>query len=109
MSRMENDRQLASGSNVYQFLEECMGGLDTKELCFLSGCLRDGLKCYMDVENRRRFVRLPMTLADPSFVTDLRKGQALRSLRRIHLLSRLESVVSDCLEEIVTGKYRHFS
>ena len=107
MSRMENDQENVSGSALYPFLRECTGWTDAKELGFLSGCMRQGLKCFMEVENQRRFARLPKTLADPPFVTDLRRGQALRSLRRIYLLSRLESVVSDCLDEVANGKWFH--
>jgi hypothetical protein len=104
MSQMEQVGQKYLDSNANGFLIECLGRPDDQELHFLSGCLREGLKYYLEVEKQRRFLRLPMTLLDPSFVSDLRKGQALRSLRRLHLLSRLGEVISDCLDEIINGK-----
>lgn len=104
MSRVEKDGQRFLEINIRSFLQECIGSVDSQELQFLSGCIQNGIQSYIEVESHRRFLRLPQTLVDEKFVTDLRKGQGLRTLRRIHLLSRLEKVMSGCLDEIVDGE-----
>ena len=62
------------------------------------------MKYYLDVESHRRPLRLPLVLAEPDFVSELRRGPALRSLRRMFILCRVQRIVEDRLDEILTGK-----
>jgi hypothetical protein len=48
---------------------------------------------------------MPQIFAEATYMADLRKGHALRALRRIHLLCRLERVISDCVEDTVARRY----
>lgn len=92
--------------NIKGFLQECLGNVSRKELDWLSDCFSTGMEFYLEIENQRRYLRLPLTLAEPTFLAELRRGPALRSLRRIFLLSRIQRLVEDCLDEILTGKMR---
>ena len=67
------------------------------------------MQYYLEVENQRRFLRLPFILAEQNYVTDLRRGAALRSLRRIYMACRVERVIGDCVDGIIAGKYRRDS
>ena len=49
------------------------------------------------------FVRMPLTLAEPAFVFELRQGAAIRSLHRLSFLSRLNSVVEEAMDRIIIG------
>lgn len=89
---------------VSLFLQECLGPSSSKEHEFLSDCLREGVRYFMEVENNRRFLRMPQIFAEESYMADLRKGFALRALRRIHLICRVERVVSDCVDDILDGR-----
>lgn len=93
-----------SDDNIKSFLQECLGPSSAKELEFLSECLSEGIRYFLEVESHRRFLRLPQIFAEASYLAELRKGYALRALRRIHIVCRVERVISDCVQEIVDGK-----
>ena len=50
------------------------------------------------------FVRIPLTLAEPAFLYELRQGVAIRSLHRISFLSRLNSIMEEALDRTINGK-----
>lgn len=96
-----------SDVNLKMFLRDCLGPSSQQELKFLSECLREGMRYYLEVEcRRRRFLRLPHVLSEPSYVADLRNGSAFRALRRIHLMCRLERVVTDSINDTISGEER---
>jgi hypothetical protein len=94
-----------SDDNINCFLQECLGPSSAKELDFLSECLSGGVRYFLDVESHRRILRLPQIFAEPSYMAELRKGHALRALRRIHIICRVERIITDCVQDIVDGKY----
>lgn len=104
LQKMKDQGNVFSDDKLKPYLRECLGQGCTRELEWLSDCLSTGMHYYLEVESHRRFLRLPMTLADSGFVTELRRGAALRSLRRIFTLCRLERFVQDCSDDILTGK-----
>jgi hypothetical protein len=107
MDALDNDdNRSISDDNIKSFLQECLGPSSSEELEFLSECLREGIRYFLEVESHRRFLRLPLIFAEASYMADLRKGYALRALRRIHLICRVEQVISDCVQDIVDGEYR---
>jgi hypothetical protein len=61
------------------------------------------MKFQVEVENRRRFLRMPVILAEPVYVADLRRGGAFRALRRIGILTRLNQVIEDTLDSILSS------
>eukprot|EP00980_Cylindrotheca_fusiformis_P012454 scaffold3054_cov129-Cylindrotheca_fusiformis.AAC.18 len=101
MQKLKDEGTIFSEMNLQVFLGECLGMTSSKELNWLCDCVSNGMRCYLEVQSQRRFLRLPRALAEASFVRDLRRGPALRSLRRILLLSRVQRVVEDCLDQIV--------
>jgi hypothetical protein len=90
--------------NVRSYLMECLGPFSSKELDWLSDCLSRGMRDYLEVEDRRKFLRLPLALADPNYVSELRRGAALRALRRLFVLCRVETIIEDCLDDTIAGK-----
>ena len=53
------------------------------------------------VRRKLRSLRLPLAIAEPSFVASLRKGVAARALRRLALLTRLNAVVENALDQVL--------
>lgn len=58
----------------------------------------------MRMKSHDAFVRMPLTLAEPAFLYDLRQGVAIRSLHRISFLSRVNSIVEEALDRTINGK-----
>ena len=85
------------------FLSECIGQHKTTEFEWLSDALRKGMQYFLRVEDHFRTVRMPLVIAEPTFVASLRRGPALRSLRRLSLIVRLERVIRGCLDSVVAG------
>ena len=89
-------------TNIKRFLKLCVDASDSKELDWLGDCVTKGMEHFLEVEAQRRYLRLPMVLAEPLFVSDLRRGAALRALRRIFILGRVSRIIEECLDEILT-------
>jgi hypothetical protein len=101
---LRDENKIFTDGNIKSFLRECLGPASSKELDWLCNCFSTGMQYYLEIESQRRYLRLPFILAEPGFVSELRRGPALRSLRRIFLLCRVQRIVEDCLDEILTGK-----
>ncbi len=104
LQKLRDGREAFCDENLVPFLLECLGSSSFGELDWLSDCLSKGIQYYLDVEGHSRSLRLPMVLAESSYVTDIRRGPALRSLRRILLLCRVGRIVEDCLDDAIAGK-----
>lgn len=104
MESLSSAMEGVSDQSIKLFLQECLGPSSAKELEFLSQCLSEGIRYFLEVESQRRFLRLPQIFAEAGYMADLRKGSALRALRRIHLVCRVERLLSDCFHDIVDGK-----
>jgi hypothetical protein len=102
LRRLKEESWTFTELNLKIFLYECLGITSTKEVEWLSDCLSSGMRYYLQVESESRFLRLPRALAEPTFIGELRRGPALRSLRRVFLLSRIQRVVEYCLDESLT-------
>lgn len=79
-------------------------GSDT-EVEWLCSSVYTVMKHHMEVQSRRRFLRIPIILAEPSYVASLRQGAAFRSLRRLGILTRLNRIVEEGLDSVLSGKY----
>ena len=100
-----DEKLVFSEANLKSFLRECLGPESSKEVDWLSNCFSKGMQYYLEIESQRRSLRLPFILAEPSFVLELRRGSALRSLRRMFLLCRVQRIVEDSLDAIIAGKF----
>jgi hypothetical protein len=95
-------------SNLRLLLKEWLGFNSAQELNWICDAVRTALQSQLEVENLERELRLPLILTDPAFIAELRQGAALRSLRRIGILSRLNCFINDCLDSIL-GNLGHES
>lgn len=85
-------------------LTDSLGYSSSKEeLDTLCKSLALAMQAYLDITGHRRIVRLPRILADTSYVADLRRGGALRGLRRLNVLSRFNKVMAGCLSKVLTA------
>ena len=57
----------------------------------------------MRMKSHDAFVRIPLILAEPAFVYELRNGVAIRSLHRLSFLSRLNCVIEEAMDRIISG------
>ena len=86
-------------------VREWMGPGSEAEVEWLCSSVLSVMEHHMEVQSRRRFLRVPLILAEPSYVASLRQGAAFRSLRRLGILSRLNRVVEQGLDSILSGKF----
>ncbi len=89
-------------SNVRLLLREWLGFSSAEEMNWVCDAVCTALQTQSEVENLERELRLPLIIAEPAFVAELRQGAALRSLRRIGILSRLNCFINDCLDSILS-------
>lgn len=99
LETLKDQRSVYKESNVKEYIRVCLGRPERKELEWLGDCVANGMKCYLEIESGSRYLRLPVVMAEASFLADLRRGAALRALRRIFLLSRVTRIVEVCLDE----------
>ena len=103
MEKVRRDQKSLTESNMRGFLSQCLGAANVKELRWICDCVSRALKDYESAELGEKFLRLPLVLVEHNFVCELRKGPALRSLRRVFLLCRLQRFIEDCLDDILSG------
>lgn len=89
---------------IRSLLCQWLGQPGTNELEWVCSAVYSAIKMQLEVEDQRRSLRLPMTLAEATYVTELRQGAAIRALRRISLLSRLTTIVDNALDDVFSGK-----
>jgi hypothetical protein len=96
--------QLSHGysGDLRSLVGEWLGVSGSREVDWLSDSIQTAMKLQLDIESGRRTLRMPVVLAEPSYVTELRQGAALRALRRIGVLARLNRIVGNCLDSILT-------
>jgi hypothetical protein len=90
-------------SDLRSLLHAWLGEGCSRELDWICDSVQTAMKLQMDVEIHRRQLRMPVVLAEPSYVRELRQGAALRALRRVGVLARLNRVVEDCFDSVLTG------
>jgi hypothetical protein len=73
----------------------------SRELQWLCESLCDAMKFQLDVDLGRKFLRIPLILTEQVYVNDLKSGVGFRALRRICLLSRLNSFFEECIDSIL--------
>lgn len=101
-----NMLELANGSYLRDtrvHLSQWLGDLSEYEVDWISSSIISALEHHREVEEKRRFLRLPVILCEPKYVADLRNGCALRALRRLGILARLRVFIEKCLDTVLTG------
>ena len=83
--------------------QEWLGIKCARELDWICDSVHSAMELQVEVESRRRFLRMPVIFAEPTFVADLRHGSAFRALRRMGVLLRLNYFVEDRLDSILSS------
>jgi hypothetical protein len=104
MQKLKNKESSDTDDEIQSFLLEYLGPFSSKEFQWLCDSLAKGIQAYMEVEGQSRYFRLPVVFTESNYVSDLRRGHALRSLRRMHLLCQVENVIEGCIDDIIGGK-----
>ena len=72
-----------------------------KDFQWICDSVLAALCMHMRVKAHEAFVRMPLCLVEPMFLSELRQGAAIRSLHRLSFLSRLNSVVEVAIDGII--------
>jgi len=88
--------------DIASFLMRGAGSVYRADECvFIVRAVESALKLQEEVHARRRTLRIPLILTEQSYVSELRSGGALRALLRLAFLSRLNTLVEECLDNIL--------
>lgn len=83
--------------------KEWLGIGTVPELDWICDSVQSVMELYLDVEGRRRFLRMPLILAEPTYVDVLRQGAGFRALRRLGFLARLNRIIESCIDSILSS------
>jgi hypothetical protein len=95
----------SSELHIRHLLGKWLGQRSTRELEWICGAIHSVIEMQIEVENHRRPLRLPLILAEPTYTAELRQGAALRALRRISVMNRLNAIVENALDDILAGEH----
>lgn len=84
-------------------LSSWLGDAYPGEIDWICDSVRDAILLFTEIETSKRSLRMPLTLADPEYMTELRNGPALRGLRRLGILNRLNMVMEDAIDGILSS------
>jgi len=104
MQRLHDDPNGLVDGDLRNQLKEFLGPSNSNELEWMSNCIIEGMQHYLEVINNRKFLRLPLILVEQKYMTELRRGAALRSLRRMYMACRVERIICECVNTIIDGK-----
>jgi SNF2 family DNA or RNA helicase len=86
--------------SLHKVLSPLVG--EGKDFDWICNAILTSLCMHMRMKSHDAFVRMPLTLAEPSFMFDLRQGAAIRSLHRISFLSRLNNIIEEALDRAIS-------
>lgn len=98
------DASSPQGTNLESMVALVYRQFGARDGNWMCNAMKSSLTLLDDVENRSRYLRVPLVLADPDYLADLRAGAALRALRRFAFLSRLNAIVERALDTILLGE-----
>ncbi|KAL7473004.1 hypothetical protein ACHAXS_013390 [Conticribra weissflogii] len=92
--------------DVEQALKNCLQNMlwvigKGPEINWICEAMLASLCMHMRMKSQDAFVRIPLILAEPAFVFELRNGVAIRSLHRLSFMSRLNSVIEEAIDRII--------
>lgn len=87
--------------NIRDTVREWIGPSSEAEVDWLCTSIESIIRQHIEVQSFRRFLRMPLVLAEPSFVLNLRRGGAFRALRRLGVLSRLNRIIDFSLDSVL--------
>eukprot|EP00571_Detonula_confervacea_P013933 CAMPEP_0172304572 /NCGR_PEP_ID=MMETSP1058-20130122/5968_1 /TAXON_ID=83371 /ORGANISM="Detonula confervacea, Strain CCMP 353" /LENGTH=2415 /DNA_ID=CAMNT_0013015859 /DNA_START=210 /DNA_END=7457 /DNA_ORIENTATION=+ len=96
---LDGDMDQIVQQSLHKVLGPLIGG--GKDFDWICKAILTSLCMHMRMKSLDAFVRLPLTLAEPAFLYDLRQGVAIRSLHRISFLSRLNSIIEEALDRTI--------
>eukprot|EP00547_Thalassionema_nitzschioides_P006181 CAMPEP_0194218418 /NCGR_PEP_ID=MMETSP0156-20130528/23714_1 /TAXON_ID=33649 /ORGANISM="Thalassionema nitzschioides, Strain L26-B" /LENGTH=2173 /DNA_ID=CAMNT_0038947761 /DNA_START=65 /DNA_END=6583 /DNA_ORIENTATION=- len=73
-----------------------------KEISWICESVYSAAAIHLEVVANKRTLRMPLSLACDEYVTDIRKGPALRALRRLGLLDRLNTIMNEIVDYIIS-------
>jgi len=79
-----------------------LGNNSEKEVSWICESVCSAAALHVEVLACKRFLRMPLSLACNSYVKEMRKGPALRALRRLGLLDRLNSIMNNVIDDIIS-------
>jgi superfamily II DNA or RNA helicase len=80
-----------------------LGSSSEREVSWICESVCSASALQLEIEASTRFFRMPLSLADVDYVAELRKGPALRALRRIGILDRLNLIMEKVVDEIIVA------
>jgi len=79
-----------------------LGNNSEKEISWICESVCSAAALYVEILACKRFLRMPLILACNGYVKEMRKGPALRALRRLGLLDRLNSIMNKVIDDIIS-------
>lgn len=89
-----------STTNIHLLIQQWTSLHSPREIEWIADSIQSVLNFQSDVESDRRCLRMPLVLAEPTYVDDLRHGSGFRALRRIGILARLNGLIENCVDSI---------
>lgn len=88
---------------IRSLLHDWLGGISEYEFDWMVDSISTAASMQLSMCRQDRDLRLPVILAEPHFLCELKNGAALRALRRICLLSRLNHFIDECLDSALSA------
>jgi len=98
---LDGDMNVIVHRSLHKVLGPLVGEGEGKDFDWICKAILTSLCMHMRIKSHEAFVRMPLTLAEPAFLYDLRQGVAIRSLHRLSFLSRLNSIIEEALDRTI--------
>jgi len=79
-----------------------LGNKSEKEVEWICESVYSAAATHLEIIANKRTLRMPLSLACDEYVSAIRKGPALRALRRLGLLDRLNLIMNEIIDELIS-------
>lgn len=66
--------------------------------------MKAAVSLHSEIRNRRRTLRIPISLMEPDFISELRSGYAFETLQRLAFLARFNVLIEGALDRVIGGE-----
>ena len=93
-----------SRDTVAMTISKCLHVYGDSDHEWTWNAIYNSLKMEVDIRRQRRILRIPVTIMEPGFISELSSGASLRALIIFSFLSYMNLIVENALDAIISGK-----
>ncbi len=103
-SKAEKEISASCESHCSNMLDELSLHFKNQDQRWVLDAMKAAVSLHSEIRSHRRTLRIPLSLMEPDFISELRSGHAFASLQRLAFLARFNVLIEGALDRVIGGK-----